>query len=132
MFEKNQKIRPEEAETVIGAGVKVEGTFSALGNVIVKGEVSGSVETKSNLAVREGGGIEADIKAKNASIAGDVKGNLDVEEKIELASTAKVKGDLNCRVLAIDEGAILNGHCSVGGESGVEKEEERPEGVEEE
>ena len=129
MFEKDSKINPNEAETVIGAGVKVEGTFVALGNVIVKGEVSGSVETKSDLTVREGGMIEADVKAKNASIAGEIRGNLSVGEKIELASTAKVKGDLNCQVLAIDEGAILNGHCSVGGE--IEERKEEP-GEEEE
>ena len=122
MFEKNTKINPTEAETIIGQGVKVEGTFVADGNVVIKGEVSGSVETRSDLSVRESGFIEADIKAKSASIAGEIKGNIDVEDKIELASTAKVNGDINCRVLAIDEGAILNGHCSVGTEGSEKKE----------
>jgi len=133
MFKQDKEINPNEAETIIGEGVKVEGTFEALGNVIVKGQVSGSVSTKSDLLVREKGSIEANVKAKNVSIAGEIKGNLNVEGKIELASTAHIDGDLDCQVLAIEEGAILNGKCSVGKETTrvpspqEESEEERPE-----
>jgi cytoskeletal protein CcmA (bactofilin family) len=112
----SSKVRSEEAETIIGEGVKVEGTFNAFGNVVIKGELTGSLETKSDLSVRERGKVEADIRAKNASIAGEIKGNLEIEEKIELDSTAKVLGDINCRVLAIEEGAVLSGRCKVGGE----------------
>jgi len=116
MLGKDSKIRSEEAETIIGEGVKVEGTFNAFGDVIIKGELTGSLETENNLSVKDRGKVEADIRAKNALIAGEIKGNLDVEEKIELSSTAKVFGDINCRVLAINEGAVLNGRCRVGGE----------------
>lgn len=124
MLGKEEKIKSEDAETIIGVGVKVEGSFAAFGNVIIKGQLLGSLETKSDLILREGGRIEADITAKNASIGGEVKGNLDVEEKIGLASTAKVSGDLTCRVLAIDEGAVLNGRCSVGVSAATSRHEE--------
>ncbi len=127
MLGKNAKINPEDAETIIGAGVRVEGTFTAHGNVIIKGQLFGSLETESDLHLREGGLIEADIKAHNASIAGEVKGNFEVEDKIELASSAQVSGDLNCRVLAIDEGAVLNGRCKVGGGGANSPREEKTE-----
>ncbi len=125
MMGRDSKIKSEDAETIVGAGVKVEGTFVAVGNVILKGELLGSLETKSDLHLQQGGKIEADIKAKNAVVAGEVKGNLNVEEKIELGSSAKVSGDLNCRVLSIEEGAILNGRCSVGsqGSSSIREKE---------
>lgn len=134
MLGREGKIKPEDAETIIGAGVKVEGSFAAHGNVIIKGQLLGSLETKSDLDIREGGRIEADISAKNASVAGEVKGNFNVEEKISLASSAKVSGDLTCRVLAIEEGAVLNGRCSVGGNASasVHEERERKEEKEEE
>lgn len=121
MFEKEKKFRPEDAETIIGAGVKVEGTFVAFGNVVVKGQVSGSMETKNDVKVEQGALIEADVKAKNAYIAGEIKGNLKAEEKIDLSATAKISGDLNCKILGIDEGAIFNGRCSMGGGEKVEK-----------
>jgi len=130
MFRKDLKIKPEEAETIIGAGVRVEGTFNAVGNVVVKGELIGSMETQSDVYLMEGGVIEANIKSNNAIIAGRVKGNLKVEEKIELNSTARLLGDINCQSLSIEEGAVLHGRCKVGGDAKVsvkEKKQEREE-----
>lgn len=126
MWEKDKKIRPEDAETIIGAGVKVEGSFVAFGNVIVKGQVSGSIETKNELRVEEGALIDADVVAKTAYVAGEIKGNLKVEEKIVLDKTAQINGDINCRILGVEEGAILNGRCTMGtaSEKVEEKEEE--------
>ncbi len=115
MLGKDLKVKPEDAETIIGTGVKVEGTFNAIGDVIVKGQVIGSLSTENDVSLRNSGMVDANIRAKNALIAGELKGNLTVDEKIELAATAKVSGDIHCRVLAIEEGAILNGRCKVGG-----------------
>ena len=125
MFGKDLKIKPEEAETIIGAGVKVEGTFNAVGNVVVKGELVGSMETQSDVYLMEGGVIEANIKSNNAIIAGRVKGNLKVEEKIELSSSARLSGDINCQSLSIEEGAILHGKCRVGGDPKVSAKEKK-------
>ncbi|MCF7906699.1 polymer-forming cytoskeletal protein [Patescibacteria group bacterium] len=127
MFGKDLKIKPEDAETVIGAGVKVEGTFNAVGDVIVKGELTGSLETRSNLHLMESGVIEANIKSQNAIISGRVKGNLKVEEKIELGSTAQLNGDINCQSLSIEEGATLSGKCKVGGDLKAANKEKREE-----
>ena len=132
MFIKDSKIKSEDAETIIGTGVKVEGTFNAFGDVIVKGQLVGSLSTENDLSLRDSGIIEANIRAKNASIAGELKGNLTVDEKIELAATAKVSGDIHCRVLAIEEGAILNGRCKVGGAGPINiKEKKKEDKVEE-
>lgn len=114
MFDKEKKIRPEDAETIIGAGVKVEGTFVSFGNVVVKGQVAGSFETKNDLRVENGALIEADIKAKNAYVAGEIKGNLKAEEKVDLEASAKINGDISCKILGINEGATFNGRCSMG------------------
>lgn len=133
MLGKDSKVRIEDAETIIGSGVKVEGTFNAVGNVVIKGQLNGSLDTENDLSVKDSGVIEADIKAKNAFVAGEIKGNMEVIEKIELASTAKVFGDINCRVLAIEEGAILNGRCRVGEEGvmNVREKKKQKEAVEE-
>lgn len=127
MLGKDFKVKPEDAETIIGTGVKVEGTFNAFGDVIVKGQVIGSLSTENDVSLRSSGMVEANIRAKNASIAGELKGNLIVDEKIELAATAKISGDIHCRVLAIDEGAVLNGRCKVGGAGPVNLKEKKKE-----
>jgi len=128
MFEKEEKIKPKDAETIIGAGVKVEGTFVSFGDVIVKGEVSGSVETKNNLRVEKGALINADVGAKNAYISGEIKGNVKVDEKVVLTRTAKISGDISCQSIAIEEGAIFNGRCQMKKEeSEIVVEEEKEE-----
>lgn len=106
--------RTTNEETIIGSGVKVEGTFQASGNVTIKGTVTGSVGTENDLHLEQGALIEAEAQAKNAFIAGEIKGNLKVQEKAHLAPSAKIVGDLTCQRLVIEEGAVFNGRCSMG------------------
>lgn len=122
--DKDQKIKAEDAQTVIGAGVKVEGTFVAFGNVIVKGQVSGTLETKNDLHLEEGALVDGDITAKNAYLAGEIKGNVRTEEQVVLDKGARLNGDLNCKVLSIEAGAVFNGRCSMGGEAKAKAVEE--------
>ena len=103
----------ENAETIIGPSVKVEGDFSGEGNIIVEGVVMGSLTTQKNLSVTETAKITADVEAQNAFIAGEINGNLTIHEKLEIAATAKVHGDVQAKVLSITPGAVLNGRCSV-------------------
>lgn len=103
----------ENAETIIGPSVKVEGDFSGDGNVIVEGVVMGSLTTQKNLSVTETAKITADVEAQNALIAGEINGNLTIHEKLEIAATAKVHGDVQAKILSITPGAVLNGRCSV-------------------
>jgi len=119
MFEKREK--NENTETIIGSGVKLEGTFAASGNITVKGVVSGSIETENDLYVEDGAVIEADVKAKNIFVAGEIKGNLKAQEKIELKKTAKVNGDVECKFLSVEEEAVFNGKCVMGGSQEIQQ-----------
>jgi cytoskeletal protein CcmA (bactofilin family) len=100
-------------ETIIAGGVKVEGDFSSPGNVRIEGVVIGSVKAAGDLSVTETASIEADVVAANAVVAGEIKGDLSASEKIELLSTAKIHGNLSCRVLSVEAGAMISGNCQV-------------------
>jgi len=116
----------DEVETVVGPSVNVEGDFASEGNIIVKGTVSGSVHTSRFLSVEPGAKIMANVRAGNAKISGEVKGNLKIRETIELSSTAKVLGDIECRVLSVEPGALLFGKVSMPGIEGAETRSARP------
>lgn len=116
MFKTQEKnINDKEVETIIGHSVKVEGDFIGEGNVIVEGIVSGSLKTNKNLKVGESAHIFANVKVKNALIAGEVNGNIIADETIELTGTAKVNGDIKAKIITIAAGAVFNGKCSMGG-----------------
>jgi cytoskeletal protein CcmA (bactofilin family) len=100
-------------ETVIAAGVKVEGDFVSPGNVRIEGVVNGSVKADGNLFVTETAKIEADVKAENAMVAGEIVGNLVVADKLELSATAKINGNITARVLSVEAGAGISGNCAI-------------------
>ena len=100
-------------QTIIAQGVRVEGDFRSQGDVVIDGEVAGSVETQSSLRVGETAKIHADVKAANAVIAGEVQGNIFIQDTLELLSTSDVKGDIVTTVISVAAGAQLNGHLSM-------------------
>lgn len=104
------------SDTIIAMGVKVEGDFVSEGNVIIEGEVLGSLKTAQDLQVGERARISADVVATNARISGEIHGNVAVREKLELTSTSRVSGDVYAKVLTIDAGAQLNGRVMMGDE----------------
>ncbi|MCK4540035.1 polymer-forming cytoskeletal protein [Candidatus Parcubacteria bacterium] len=114
MFNKNNNENIKEAETIIGPSIKVKGNFHGQGNIIIEGEVEGSVKTNNYLLVGEKSTISANIEAKNAKINGKVTGNVQVGEYLELGPTAIINGDINTKILSIAKGAIINGKCSMG------------------
>ncbi|MCE9586228.1 polymer-forming cytoskeletal protein [Candidatus Uhrbacteria bacterium] len=100
--------------TVIAKGVKVEGDFASDGDVQIEGEVKGSLATKGRLTVGVEAIIRAEVKAGDAIIAGTIEGNVIVERRIDLKSTAKLAGDLTSEALTVEAGAKVNGKVTVG------------------
>jgi cytoskeletal protein CcmA (bactofilin family) len=110
MFKKEDGMN---SETIIANGVRVEGDFVSPGNVRIDGLVKGSVRADGDLVVSETASIDADVQATNAVIAGEVKGDVSVAEKMELLPTARLHGNLSSKVLTVAAGAVLMGNCSV-------------------
>lgn len=102
-------------ETIIGPSVKVDGEFHGEGDVIVEGIVTGTLKTKNNLKVMSGAKIQAEVEAKSAFIAGDVLGNITVQDDIEITASAKIKGDITTNILAVEKGAMINGKITMSG-----------------
>jgi cytoskeletal protein CcmA (bactofilin family) len=104
-------------ETIIARGVRIEGDFFAEGDIIIEGEVRGIIATSGDLRVGEEAKIDANIKAQNAVIAGNVQGNMRIEEKLELLASSEVSGDVTVQVLSVEAGAQVNGVVHMGEEA---------------
>ncbi len=118
-------------ETIIAQGVKVEGDFHSNGDVVIDGEVAGSVETAKSLRIGETARIKANVHAQNAVISGLVEGDLIVDQMLELLSTSNVRGDITTGRISVAAGAQINGKLSMGSVSEPE-EDDVPEEDEEE
>lgn len=115
------------AETVVGPSVKIQGDLNSEGNIRIEGSVAGKVYTSQSVHVGESASLQADMQAGNAIIAGQVQGNITVEGNLILQSTAKIKGDISCGVLRVEDGAIFSGKCNMKGAPEKAKNNNQPE-----
>lgn len=102
-----------QISTIIGMNAECSGDFKAEGTIRIDGTVNGGVTVTDTVIVGASGCINGDIDAKKVVIGGEVYGNLNVPEKVELTSTARVIGDITTNSLVIDEQAIFQGKCNM-------------------
>jgi cytoskeletal protein CcmA (bactofilin family) len=113
--------QPVGFETVLGANCTVEGTLRSNANVRLDGTFTGTLEISGNVLVGETAKINADIHAKNVSIAGAVRGNVS-GKKVQLLRTGRVWGDITAAALTTEEGAFIDGKITM-----VSHDQSRPE-----
>lgn len=116
MFGSSNKRAPaftDQIETIIGPATQFKGNISAGGTIRIDGQAEGELTAKGDIIVGESGIVRAQVKGRSATIAGTVHGNVDVADKLELTSSAKLYGDIKTGVLIIGEGAIFKGACEM-------------------
>lgn len=104
-----------QSQTVIARGVRVEGDFRSQGHVTIEGELEGSITCSGHLTIGAEASIQASIQAEEGTVSGSVEGNIQVARRLELKSTARIKGDIRAESLAVEAGAAIDGRVQVGG-----------------
>lgn len=99
--------------TILGKGCVVNGDFTVKQSARIDGEIMGDVYVTGTLIMGTGARIDGNIEADEAIIGGDVVGNIQAQNKVELTVTAKVIGDITTNVIVIDENAIFQGRCNM-------------------
>ena len=107
---------------IIGSGCVFDGVISAKHSMRIDGTFRGKIQSSGTVTVGETGVVEAEIKSQNALIFGKVTGNMYIEERIELQTSATVKGDIRAKELVIKEGVSYNGNCSMQDENNTVSE----------
>ena len=95
--------------TSVGPDNIFKGSITGTGHSIILGKVEGDSDVEGTLVVGEGGVWTGNIFAENVVIAGIVEGNIVAKEKIDVVSTANIKGSLTSPFIAIAEGAVHEG-----------------------
>lgn len=106
--------------TMVGGGTVFEGTLRASGDVRISGRLVGTLSIDGKAIVAQEGAVEGEVAATSADIAGSVQGELLIEERLMLKSTARVDGNIHAGRIVVEEGALFTGQCEIGGVPGSE------------
>lgn len=110
----NQTSSVQDQVNLVGEGTVFEGTVRAQSDVRASGRIIGTLEVEGKTMIAEEGAVEGEIIATNAEIAGQVQGEIHIEERLVLKSTARVDGKIETDRLVVEEGAQFTGECEMG------------------
>lgn len=98
--------------TLIAEGTVIRGDVRFSGGLHLDGAIEGSIAADGGEAVltlSDKGRVTGEIHAPNAVINGQVKGDVKVAERLELAGNARIEGNVYYKVLEMAAGAQVNG-----------------------
>ena len=98
----------------VGHGTTLTGETAFQAMLRVDGHLIGTVASETGtLIVGTNGQVDANITVAAAMINGTVNGDIYATEKLQLGRTARVMGNIQSPRLIVEEGAILEGSCSM-------------------
>ncbi len=92
---------------------KIVGNSSAAEVYVNTERLEGCITSEGSVKVGLGTVIIGDIVATSGVIAGAVKGEIDVNGPIVIDSTAIIKGNIKAKSVQINNGAVIEGFCSL-------------------
>jgi cytoskeletal protein CcmA (bactofilin family) len=98
----------------VGHGTTLTGETEFHAMLRVDGRLIGTVSSDTGtLIIGTNGQVDANISVAAALVNGAVNGDIVATEKLQLGRTARVLGNIQSPKLIIEEGAILEGSCSM-------------------
>ena len=95
---------------MIGTSIQVEGAVRGEEDLMIQGEVRGTVELKSNrVTIGSDGRVFADVHAREICIEGLVDGSLVASHQVVILETAQITGSITAPRISLKDGARFNG-----------------------
>jgi cytoskeletal protein CcmA (bactofilin family) len=114
MFGKKEEVGLQgRSDSLIAAGMRVEGNVIFSGILKVEGEVKGSVSAAeaasvSQLILGEYGRIEGDVRVAQLVTNGQIVGAVTVLDSLEMQPKAKIVGDVEYASIEMHQGAVID------------------------
>jgi cytoskeletal protein CcmA (bactofilin family) len=102
-----------KAGGVLSRGVSIKGTVKFSDELVIDGEVEGSIESAGKLTIGEHASIRGDIRTKSVKVRGTVEGDIVATERCELLAGCTLRGDIEAPRLVVDENAAFLGSAKV-------------------
>jgi cytoskeletal protein CcmA (bactofilin family) len=99
--------------STLGATLRFKGDLVADEDLVIQGQVEGSILHTRSLTIGAQGRMHGDTRARRIVVEGSIDGNLYALESVTIRSGATVRGDVFAPRVAVDEGARLSGRIDM-------------------
>jgi cytoskeletal protein CcmA (bactofilin family) len=95
---------------VIGPSIHIDGDLRGEEDLLIEGEVNGTVQLKNNsLTIGPQGKVSADMYAHSIYVDGYVDGDLYGSERVHIRKSAQVRGNVTSPRVSLEDGAKFKG-----------------------
>ncbi len=104
--------------SIIDRELKIEGSISSRGKLIIKGHVTGSIEGDEVIIAEDGHVASASTKVTSITIGGTFQGEVEASKELVILKTGTCSGKVECKDLIVENGGILNAEvaCKTSGQ----------------
>jgi len=95
----------------LGEDTDFDGKLTFRGTIRIDGRFKGDITDGGTLIVGEAGVIEANIHVSSIVLSGEVHGNIQADERVEIHAPGKIYGDIQSPTVVIHEGVVFDGNC---------------------
>jgi cytoskeletal protein CcmA (bactofilin family) len=107
---------PQSKESLIASDITIEGKIEGTGHVRIAGRFKGDVNVQGDLTIEAGAKLSGGVRAKRVVIAGELEGNIEGAERVELLEGGVLIGDVKAGSLTVAAGSRMRGQADFGWE----------------
>ena len=98
----------------IPTDLKITGEVFSSDDLLIEGTIRGDVFVPNAIVtIAKEAVVDADIRGKMVRVYGAVRGTISASERIDIASSASVTGNVSADHVVISDGAVVNGHIDM-------------------
>jgi cytoskeletal protein CcmA (bactofilin family) len=100
-------------DSVVSAQSSFKGEISGRAGVRVAGEVQGDIRSEGLVWVEETGKVKGNIFCAYVILEGELEGNVGPALHVELRTKARMRGNIQTKLLAIADGSFFDGQVNM-------------------
>lgn len=113
--------RSDGKESLIASDLTIEGKIEGAGHIRIAGRFKGDVHVQGDLTIEVGAKLNGGVRARKVVIAGELEGNIEAAQRVELLSSGVMVGDLKAETLTVAAGSRMKGQIDFGGDGKAAK-----------
>jgi cytoskeletal protein CcmA (bactofilin family) len=103
----------ERVGTTFSSTTSFSGELRFDSSLKIEGNFKGKIISKGHLIIGENAKVQANIKANSIVIAGEVRGDVEANDRLEMLPTGKLYGNIKTKKLKMADGVVFEGSCQM-------------------